>query len=571
MSFISPGSVPGVAGLGISFLPSPPLPSVPNDSRENDNKQFRRDGPDYTTSSRPKRNSIRHSISHESAMSSNYQLGGRRGAICEGMYQPESEIGRSINNFSLAKEGIDSRDDYRQGHNNSQLSPFSEESIGSSCSDSTNTYSPVQSGISPYTTEYNLNRNIYRQAILPPPPPRPQNRQIRHSQSMGILPSQKIEILPPTTVFRGLGFSTNNQPYPLSPTYLAQSPTSLSPTATPYSMRPLTPPSMPAAKVEIPVVNRSPSRLPAFLIDRQRREALARPKSMMELGQQYNLDAIADVEEEESQVDEDGNFQIENEDEYFTTNGVEVELKDYDQDQYDDAVSDFHVSTRQLLPVVISTNEDEPLLVHKPSLHRLFSSRSRSLSTGDAPPSPAELAQLRLYASMHNLRARLEQPRTVSILKNQVQKLEEQVEEDTASEQESPVILAPRAQNGNFISSNDLPSLSLVPRLPSTLVSNQLRPRSAISSRAPIQLEEQKEGKARIELGLSLDSSIVVEGGYLKGSIQVQTRKRSEREGDIWIGSPKIRIIGFEGELYFNVIKLLLDTDTICSRTGCTR
>lgn len=559
MSFISPGSVPGVAGLGISFIPSPPLPSIPNNSIDNDNKQLRRDGPEHhNTSSGPQRNSIRHSISHDSAMSSNYQLGGRRGAICEGMYQPNSEIGRSINNFSLAKEGMDLRGDYRQGHNSSQLSPFSEESIGSSCSDSTNTYSPLQSGISPYTTDYNLERNIYRQAILPPPPPRPQNRQIRHSQSMGILPSQKIEILPPTTVFRGLGFSTNNQPYPLSPTYLAQSPTSLSPTATPYFMRPLTPPSMPAAVAELPAVNRSPSRLPAFLLDRQRKEALARPKSMMELGQQYALDAIADEEEEESLVDDEENFEIENEneDEYFTTgNGVEVELKNDDQDQYDDAESDLHVSTRNPLPVVTSMHEeDEPLLVHKPSLHRLFSSRSRSLSTGDAPPSPAQLAQLRLYASMHNLRARLEQPRTVSVLKNQVQKLEEQLEEDTASEQDSPVILAPRAQDGSFVSINSLPSTLLVPRLPSTLVNTQPRPRSTLIPAAPIQLEEEKVGRSRVNLGLSLDSSIVVEGGYLKGSIEVRTRKRSEREGDIWIGSPKIRIIGFEGKLYSIVI-----------------
>ncbi|GAA5977998.1 hypothetical protein JCM10908_004190 [Rhodotorula pacifica] len=68
---------------------------------------------------------------------------------------------------------------------------------------------------------------------------------------------------------------------------------------------------------------------------------------------------------------------------------------------------------------------------------------------------------------------------------------------------------------------------------------------SATSS--PAVLEQAKSASnARVELDLMLETPLVVEGGWLKGKLEVRARKPGDREGELWLGKPKLRVIGFE-------------------------
>ncbi|KAG9011312.1 hypothetical protein FRB93_003114 [Tulasnella sp. JGI-2019a] len=58
---------------------------------------------------------------------------------------------------------------------------------------------------------------------------------------------------------------------------------------------------------------------------------------------------------------------------------------------------------------------------------------------------------------------------------------------------------------------------------------------------------EKAKSKARVEVDIELETDTVVEGGYLRGKMQVVIRKPTKRESPIWIGGGKMRIVGFEG------------------------
>lgn len=63
---------------------------------------------------------------------------------------------------------------------------------------------------------------------------------------------------------------------------------------------------------------------------------------------------------------------------------------------------------------------------------------------------------------------------------------------------------------------------------------------------APVTLEQAKNsGKARVELDVTLESGLVVEGGLLKGRMEVKVKAGGE---PVWMGAPKVRIVGFEGQ-----------------------
>ncbi|KAK9894367.1 hypothetical protein P389DRAFT_95525 [Cystobasidium minutum MCA 4210] len=59
-------------------------------------------------------------------------------------------------------------------------------------------------------------------------------------------------------------------------------------------------------------------------------------------------------------------------------------------------------------------------------------------------------------------------------------------------------------------------------------------------------LEQSAKGKARVELDLTLAGTMVVEGGKLKGRMEVRVRKEKAGEGEVWLGAVKARIVGFE-------------------------
>lgn len=81
--------------------------------------------------------------------------------------------------------------------------------------------------------------------------------------------------------------------------------------------------------------------------------------------------------------------------------------------------------------------------------------------------------------------------------------------------------------------------------IPSDL-GNLKRPKSAPSS--PVILLEQAKSRARVELDLLLDSGSCVEGGYVKGRVLVNVRVPHKKEGPIYLGEGKVRVVGFEGD-----------------------
>ncbi|GAA5901477.1 hypothetical protein JCM8208_001813 [Rhodotorula glutinis] len=114
-------------------------------------------------------------------------------------------------------------------------------------------------------------------------------------------------------------------------------------------------------------------------------------------------------------------------------------------------------------------------------------------------------------------------------------------------------LLAPTSRHTG-ISSLGTIAQSPTPSTTSSAVTQSTQPRAASHASAqvaslpsPVILEQAKHGKgARVELDLVLETPLVVEGGLLKGRLEVRIRKSKEREGEVWIGTPKIRVIGFE-------------------------
>lgn len=79
--------------------------------------------------------------------------------------------------------------------------------------------------------------------------------------------------------------------------------------------------------------------------------------------------------------------------------------------------------------------------------------------------------------------------------------------------------------------------------------SSRVTATSSASAISPIMLEQGKTTtKARVELDLMLATSLIVEGGELKGSIEVRVRKPKDEESEVWVGYPKLRVVGFEGQ-----------------------
>ncbi|KWU46508.1 hypothetical protein RHOSPDRAFT_31966 [Rhodotorula sp. JG-1b] len=69
----------------------------------------------------------------------------------------------------------------------------------------------------------------------------------------------------------------------------------------------------------------------------------------------------------------------------------------------------------------------------------------------------------------------------------------------------------------------------------------------ASATSSPAVLEQAKSSShARVELDLMLETPLVVEGGWLKGKLEVRARRPRDREGELWLSKPKLRVIGFE-------------------------
>lgn len=57
---------------------------------------------------------------------------------------------------------------------------------------------------------------------------------------------------------------------------------------------------------------------------------------------------------------------------------------------------------------------------------------------------------------------------------------------------------------------------------------------------------EQSRPRARLELDIALESGVLVEGGLLRGWLEVKVRKPGKKEPPLAIGGAKLRVVGFE-------------------------
>jgi hypothetical protein len=63
-----------------------------------------------------------------------------------------------------------------------------------------------------------------------------------------------------------------------------------------------------------------------------------------------------------------------------------------------------------------------------------------------------------------------------------------------------------------------------------------------------VRLEASKKRKARVEVDVVLERDCVVEGGEVRGRMEVRVTGGKRSEG-LRIGGGKIRVVGFEGEI----------------------
>ncbi|GAA5862218.1 hypothetical protein JCM8547_007774 [Rhodosporidiobolus lusitaniae] len=114
-------------------------------------------------------------------------------------------------------------------------------------------------------------------------------------------------------------------------------------------------------------------------------------------------------------------------------------------------------------------------------------------------------------------------------------------------------LLAPTGKGTSHV----LPSITDSPTPSSTSSAVTASTRNRAASRAsttlpatipsPVCLEQAKStSRARVELDLVLETPLVVEGGLLKGKLELRVRKPKDKEGEVWISKPKVRVIGFE-------------------------
>lgn len=62
----------------------------------------------------------------------------------------------------------------------------------------------------------------------------------------------------------------------------------------------------------------------------------------------------------------------------------------------------------------------------------------------------------------------------------------------------------------------------------------------------PAALEQSRSSKSRVDVDLMLESDLVVEGGLLKGRLEIKVRRNPPDEGKLMLTQPKVRVVGFE-------------------------
>lgn len=612
-----------VSGLGITFHPSPGLPGHQQDRQRDFHQHVAQQQP-YA---QPR--TLQHSISYDEG------LNGRAGMArySQPMVKSDSSDSNGQRRVRIAagtpevlgkeqQHGM-----YQQQHH--QLSPLSEFEHSSE-SDSALDYSPASLSSLPSST--NSGAGPYAHQF-------PQPGQLRHAHSM-----QDIHYNP-----YAYHYAAPQMEYTHSQPFVPPPPQQYTSYHRPHPVHEEEEQPVPAA-APAP----TPSRLPAFLQDRRRQPSLARPKSMLELGQLQALQSI----EQRSQAPE-----LIHSYHYNGSQGhqaPEEEQEDVEEEQSDDdhygvgSPSESVPSSagglqRRNLERQLHQQQrfyqEEKARLHKSAAERHVPSypsegrqpsrmRSRSMCATDRIPRPSsreeeeaeeetieekekerprasrpksEVVAMRSQASMKGLEPAetggsfvtlghdgyaegegISPHETSESMRNGEETVIRGEAVDSHStkagstagsaasglarhstlltvganpsrrSKELDRLLAPSGKNSAL--PPPLPTIADSPALSaSSAVTASTRQRSSshASSRpstlavvtSPVMLEQGKAAsKARVELDVVLESSLVVEGGTLKGRMEVRVRKPKLTESEVWVGRPKVRVVGFEGK-----------------------
>ncbi|GAA6024385.1 hypothetical protein JCM10207_003306 [Rhodosporidiobolus poonsookiae] len=335
-----------------------------------------------------------------------------------------------------------------------------------------------------------------------------------------------------------------------------------------------------------------PSRLPAFLQERQRSGGLARPHSMMELRQAYSAPPARPPRPEQAMEEE------------------RLEYAEYRSPAEQDQAHLHAQHSPESIPssagglhrrhLERQLQEQKALLEQERRRLRQSEGRPRERTYPEVEPLRPAVKQRSRSLSAQEMRqlaeAELERQPPMTLRRSQSQGFPQLADEDdhergTADADEDdhgtvisldnrPLTAGPASvgrQNTLLTSgatsvrrrkelhrllapsrkmgSVGLPSIggSPTPSSTSSAVTSSTRypPSSKLSSAptisSPVCLEQSKSNsRARVELDLVLETPLVVEGGLLKGKLELRVRKPKDKEGELWIGRPKVRVIGFE-------------------------
>ncbi|KAM0754096.1 hypothetical protein T439DRAFT_378184 [Meredithblackwellia eburnea MCA 4105] len=579
-------STSAISGLGITFTASPPLPS----SRERDHikaaypyhHQHQHHGyhqpynaPSTQAYQEPQRR-MRHSVS--------YDVGLNRTRWDQGLQHQHEDLNQSVmirdnSGDSMhprrvriaagAPEVIHDKNPVLVHHH--ALSPLSD--FDSATSSDSHTFSPESMSSLPSSTE---------EAHPSRPHPYYDPERGRLAKSLGPI------------AYRGYGVpheapsmeAEPSRPYPPS---IHQEAVSFLPQ----------PPEQPLQEAPQPRPTAS-SRLPAFLRERVQARALARPQSMMELGELYAFQAAeqrsrtsnaqgaaggtkmaytfsaqsGEQADGEAEDDEDGDVSGDQSPESIPSSAGGLQRRNFERHLREQQQLEREQERQDELGPIQSANERVQ--------------RSKSLSQSEAqsafsddssrPRPPSELFALRTQISDakdadRERSAPVSGPRDALITEDGLDKRRESVfsglDDSALSRQSTHLtaganptrrnkelnrLLSPTKKSAGTLSpvsgspamsaSSSGVTASTQPRAASH--SSSVRPGPIVTS-SPVVLEQAKStSKARVELDLTLETSLVVEGGTLKGRIEINVRRPKERESEVWLGKPKVRVVGFE-------------------------
>ncbi|KAL8278464.1 hypothetical protein RQP46_009154 [Phenoliferia psychrophenolica] len=538
----------GISGLGITFLPSPPRPSSAERSRANVNSYARDDGP--KEHSREAARTVRHSVSYDVGLN-------RRGWD---------------NQHQQAEDSMGWND---QEHRRVRIAGGQPEVFGAKQPPGSRMHHPILSPLSDFDSSSSSDSQAFSPTSMSSLPSEVDDevaspfsfKQARLAKSSGAMP---FRVPAPSAAPAMESGQSRTYPPPIDDLV----PTSHRPYLRPH---PNSEADDDVQALPIPIPT-SASRLPAFIRERTRTRDLARPKSMMELGSLYSRPLTDQRSHDVAHAHHFGGAQM------------LPSLSAQSGDQADDEdLGDYGDMSPESVPSSaggLQRRHFERRLVQEQQLER---ERSRleleQFQQQGQLPASHERVQMRSKASMVGLR----QAETGGTFV-QLDRLSRTFSEGApaGNEREEAVIAAEDSHRDAGLSRSStlltaganpvrrskeldrllspskksMNALSPVAGSPSisasesgVTASSHARTASQSSSRlglavspgAPVVLEQAKStSKARVELDLVLETALVVEGGSLRGRIDVRVRKPKDRESEVWLGAPKVRVVGFE-------------------------